>query len=475
MQHNTTIAEWIKTTEVNFNTDFFTFQNRKIWPLIRLNLLPSIIYSGFRSAGISNNPSIRKVISALLSLIFSQSIEKKKVTCLHFCDVSFYTLSNGLVVHKMSGPLADETRNGAHLFLDSTDGIKSLLQAHPYKNISRQITGYRIVASIMAYVASFFVRRPHWWIEYDAFCKANYDRAPNFKRFLKTYYQVMRLSAYFGDLLDRTKPDLCTITSYYSIKGIAFVYACRKKGIPVVDIQHGLQGNTHYAYTDLDEGRNDSLFYPSHFWKWQQEDEISGEAYIYGGHPWIHFIRKNRSVFEQEVYNFDRRLRANHKAILVTLQSFDSYDVYQDLFAYIRDSQDTYDWIIRAHPVMLKSGALDQVKDKLQSFDITTDYLVTDTVTPLIFTLEASSVHITAYSSVVLEAHQLGIPNILLVADGHQIFKSIPLEVCLSRTDLERTIPRLVNEGSSSSGQEALSESFQRGIRSLQAIAGRRL
>src|SRR5262249_37500646 len=60
--------------------------------------------------------------------------------------------------------------------------------------------------------------------------------------------RVRNLASFWSDLLERVRPRLALVTQYYDAEAMALLLACRERGIPSVDLQHGMQGALHFAY-----------------------------------------------------------------------------------------------------------------------------------------------------------------------------------------------------------------------------------
>jgi hypothetical protein len=76
------------------------------------------------------------------------------------------------------------------------------------------------------------------------------------------------------NVADRLRPRVCYISTYYGFYGMAFVSAMREYGVAVVDVQHGLQGRSHYAYADWPEAAQWSYTQlPTHFLVWTSIDK----------------------------------------------------------------------------------------------------------------------------------------------------------------------------------------------------------
>lgn len=102
--------------------------------------------------------------------------------------------------------------------------------------------------------------------------------------------QVRR--AFYPQLLDRVKPKVVVIVVHYSRRCMPMTELARERGIPVVEVQHGLLGPTHLAY-NYAPGRCPDMF-PDYllsfgdFWTRATPGlPLSPERCIPVGFPWL--------------------------------------------------------------------------------------------------------------------------------------------------------------------------------------------
>ena len=113
---------------------------------------------------------------------------------------------------------------------------------------------------------------------------------------------AQRLLPVFRRVLTDAEARAAFLVQYYSFHGMAFVLACNRLGIPVADLQHGVQGELHFAYGPwvLPTGGYELL--PTHFWVWsEREAEVidrwahsdDGRAAVVGGNPFLQSVGEN--------------------------------------------------------------------------------------------------------------------------------------------------------------------------------------
>lgn len=262
------------------------------------------------------------------------------------------------------------------------------------------------------------------------------------------------VAALYRRRLLASAPRLAFVVSYYSLEGMAFVLACRQCGIPVVDVQHGVQGPQHPAYAQwhsADAGGHQLL--PDRFWVWSEweADVISTWAKggrhgaIAGGNPWLDLWREGATwpgaaAARAQAAELKRRAQ-NRPVVLVTLQTGLSPSEQLDpLVALQRSAGDRLEFWVRLHPAMLDQR--EQVRPALAASGAHWE-LDRSTDLPLHALLPHSDVHLTHSSTTVVEAAQFGIRSVLTSDYGVEFFTPV-LEAGLAVVEPEAG-PELVS------------------------------
>ena len=246
-------------------------------------------------------------------------------------------------------------------------------------------------------------------------------------------YRVRMLSDMFHRRLVLTSPRLACIVNYYSLEGMAFVWACKRLGIPVVDLQHGVQGVCHPAYAGwkISDQNEDLPLVPGYFWVWSENEaqvirrSINGTAHqpYVGGNPWVELWKAdnatNPQIAELLKRGYTLKIRAEEKpVILITLQYGLSYsEQLEPLRALITLAHENYVFWVRLHPMM--RNRRNEVNQYLHVYPIEIDE-VSDL--PLHALLPYCNIHITHSSSTVIEAADYGILSLITTAFGAELF-----------------------------------------------------
>lgn len=247
---------------------------------------------------------------------------------------------------------------------------------------------------------------------------------------------VLRLEAlshHYNTHLRRIRPRLAFIVGYYGIEGMAFVLACRRNAVSVVDIQHGVQGSFHPAYAAWPAPSNGRLhtLLPDFFWVWSDWERSVIEQWatktshrvIVGGNPW-NSVWGDGSLWSGVSISLSSaralKSRANGRpVVLVTLQyGLAREEQLLPLFQLLREMSDRLAFWIRLHPSMLDRRA--EVRDFLAPAG---DFVLDEaTDIPLPALLNQADVHLTHSSSTVIEAAQVGLKSVVTTRYGGELY-----------------------------------------------------
>lgn len=232
----------------------------------------------------------------------------------------------------------------------------------------------------------------------------------------------------WGEILDRVGAR-CVVAILPSRE---LCNACRKRGIWVADVQHGVIAEKHPWYGANFRASDPVDYLPHTFLVWdpgsqqviQKWSAAKGIFPMVTGNRWVaRFLRRDpEDALVADLYRqFPDPLTDGRRTILVSL-SWGDYNISngfitEGLEDYIRRTANDFRWYIRLHPNQLKGFATDEsvrffkyFKERLQGF--ATWEIATRAPLPVV--LAHSSLHISWMSSVCIEAAQMGIRSALL-------------------------------------------------------------
>jgi hypothetical protein len=258
--------------------------------------------------------------------------------------------------------------------------------------------------------------------------------APTLTSIRRHFSLVLDFSRYFENVLERVRPRICFLVAYYWLVGYGLVLACKRKAIPSVDIQHGVQGTMHVAYGGWAKVPPQGYeLLPTHFWCWSRDE---GEAIqkwseatngrhqaVVGGNLFLNLWKVNGISAVRECNNrvLERAMVMGiDKQVLVTLQpGWRPKKLLQTLMSAITSTTGNLQWWLRLHPSMLQKRK--EVQDMFGHFPNVDINMATDM--PLYALLRYMTVHVTHSSSAVLEAHEFGIKSVVCSRYGLDLFR----------------------------------------------------
>lgn len=210
------------------------------------------------------------------------------------------------------------------------------------------------------------------------------------------------------------------VCTYYSSSAMAFVMACRSLGISVFDIQHGVQGASHVAYRPWK--RCDGQFpacLPDGFWCWDRAsaDQLQswcntygGPTVLIGGNVWAEYVLSRQSTEDADEIVPDEG--GHTRTVLVSLQPLPE-PLHPVLLDAMANAPADVHWVVRLHPAMdMRSG--DQIRAHILATGCSNFRMQNNDDAPLPRQLLHTDLHVTRYSSVVIEAAAQGVSSVLL-------------------------------------------------------------
>jgi hypothetical protein len=171
---------------------------------------------------------------------------------------------------------------------------------------------------------------------------------------------------------------------------------------------------------------------PRYFWVWSNHEAEAIDAWrrgvddhepVVGGnlsrHRWEGDADPARRAYESAILE-----RVNGRVgalrVLVTLNGTESPDALAALVATIAAAPPDWWWWVRCHP--LRQAARGPLAGELARLGVANVDVDVATDTPLPLLLDHVDVHVTAYSSTVLDARAFGVPSVLTHSAGAELF-----------------------------------------------------
>lgn len=244
---------------------------------------------------------------------------------------------------------------------------------------------------------------------------------------IETINNIQSLADMFLVWLDKIKPKLVIYTNWQSSTRMAISLAAHKKNIPVLEIQHGVAasgGKNNITYCNwLKIPKGGYELAPDYMWVWDTSDyeamiSWANESWkpFVGGHPMnLIWTDSNNKMTEHYQKRYSELYENDKPVILFTLQWGVSYPDW--IIDYINQHEE-YTWIIRRHPI--SDECIERFISKMEQKD--NIKINSSDCFPLEVLLMNIDVHITMYSSVVIDAESFSCPSIVLHPEARNFF-----------------------------------------------------
>jgi hypothetical protein len=218
-------------------------------------------------------------------------------------------------------------------------------------------------------------------------------------------------------MLALIEPSTIYINCFYDDKGLAITGAGRLLGVKTIDLQHGVQGEYHLAYSSWncpDEHKSRAVL-PDYFFVWNefsgQSIERGGGKYFVTGYPWIEAWKRGAFVLDTPL---------DQNIILYTLQPLDD-PFPENLQEFLRGVPAGFNFYVRVHPHDL--AKIPMYKQRFQELNLGIGVNFDEAShLPLPYLLSHTRIHITKWSTVALEACYFNVPTLLIHKTGVDLF-----------------------------------------------------
>jgi len=236
---------------------------------------------------------------------------------------------------------------------------------------------------------------------------------------------------YYLQKLKKWKPQVVICHGFYSPDVFSVISASHDLKIKTIEIQHGVQGNYHIAYSRwLSIPKEGYSLFPDVFWTWSDAEKLNIELWanatkkhrvVAGGNPCMFILDKDgndySSKISQEIESF---LTTNpaEKNIVFTLQAFFNLP---DFLIQVVKTNPQWNWWFRVHPQYLETkSALKEVFKEM-------DHVIIEQAMnyPLKELLHFMDLHITEFSSSVIEAYSMGVSSIVISDRGVNLYSEL--------------------------------------------------
>jgi hypothetical protein len=421
------ISEKILEVERTLDVTQFTFRGTPIWPVIRMSMYLSS--KGSVSSNIGGVSLWRRSLFLLNGFIqWCKWLVRYVPTAETFCLTSshYKVTENGERHDRILEPFLDwmNTRNETFVVAEFTNTYQ-YKDTLPYQSRVLKIQPLIFLLSVWWRITFRLTARSKISGDIQKLNRLLNELEIRFqlnKSFEWKIYLLLRQSELFESFLRITKAKRVLVVCYYDFKSLALTWAANKRGIPAMDLQHGVQGPRHLAYSKWPSVTN--YFVPSHFWVWDE----------YSAHTIAEWKRDADNILLGcNRWFMDRVKEKTSNILLFTAQPLDE-PIPSLLIDAIRSYQGIRQWYIRLHPYQMQQ--LPQFEKRFRDEGLLEKVNIRDASTkPLTEVLSMTHLHMTYFSSVAVEAAYYNIPTIFLDHRGEEVFgNSLPPNLLYSVT-----------------------------------------
>lgn len=241
---------------------------------------------------------------------------------------------------------------------------------------------------------------------------------------------------YFRAQLQKFKPSAVYFTWFYGFEHMAYVHTAREMGIRTIDLQHGHQGpidNTYSRWKALPpEGYP---IFPDVFAVWDECDKKNLEKWLCNietqyrpdvqviGHPWIESWKKNNALTNHydEVVSSVFGNKNGKRRLLFTHQDSSFHPEW--LVKAFKEIALFADILFRVHPGSV--NGLKLMEEQFRQAGLANIELEKSTSLPLPALLRTTDIHVTCFSSCVLDAKRMEVPSIVITETGRAHFEQL--------------------------------------------------
>ena len=257
-------------------------------------------------------------------------------------------------------------------------------------------------------------------------CFSNIDgldfKKISYYSFIFQVFNIYILSFLFKMILKFSDIKKVFMICFYGPQGIAMCKACSDENIHSIDIQHGVQGKYHYAYSNWENlTKQSSNVFPKEFWVWSsiEEENINKWAnqfeIVVKNSGNLYYEGYTKKISSQLLDLKSKFLSEGKRIVLYTLDNFPF--VPKNILDIIDDSSVL--WLFRFHPRTLEHEKK-KIKNKLGHL-INVEFYYANSCN-LYEILQITNCHVTEMSTVVIESTFFNVPSIIISELGKDYY-----------------------------------------------------
>ena len=275
----------------------------------------------------------------------------------------------------------------------------------------------------------------------DELCAQIYETNSFFKieasRVIFNAASALRQADAHKEWLERVAPKVVGFQCYASRDKIAVMMACKRLGIPTIEIQHGYC-DAFSVFNNLPESTKDSVtLLPDAFWAWGPSTQASlmadegfrknGVKVIQGGDVWGTVaslspdasLRTARFLDEVGAAKYQKRVLVGYQ-VEALLSSSDAKILVPKILTEAVAADVNWLWMFRVHP--RSSHLIQPLEDFFRALGLENVEVRHSSVKPIEVVLDASDCFVTGFSVAAFEANYKHKPVVIIDKIGQRLF-----------------------------------------------------
>lgn len=480
--NNLELAKYVNSLEGSYPVDRWTVNGIRVWPLIRNEMYFDFLQANFsNSSGASKAPRINekvRMVWNILKTVFgsakaslsdrAKNATVEKTDALFLAGTNEALELNGEWYNRNSDPLIDRLKTSGKTSLILMPGFPCRT---PRYNESCFIQPQLEAAFLRAKLFGKPTSSNGDWLERHEEFIADLGRHGlqtsgfSIAELRKKILLIDCYARYFESIIEKTKPRIGVTVSFHYNVGMAFILACRRRGVPICDIQHGTQGDLVLPFGFWANVPRDGFeLLPNYFLCHRDYDVASLARWCNGSNShqaiaignlmledWVGGSNKLTEYYDEFIAEKmgGNKSRLN---VLVTLQPI--FHLESDMAPFLRAVSACGDKVnlwVRMHPRM-SVAQRQAVGESIRKHGITNYDVENATAIPLYALLRNTALHVTHSSYVTVEAVQFGVKSLLLSTYGRDLFADSLEKTWMDCAETEPDIRGIILRGIQENG-----------------------
>jgi hypothetical protein len=296
---------------------------------------------------------------------------------------------------------------------------------------------------------------PQWFAALARFVADALEGEVDWSALGRDLREVETCARLFEGWLRRARPRALVLDCWYAKEAMGAAMAAHALGIPVVDLQHGIQGAAHPLYAGWSPAPAGGYeVFPDRFWVWGASDAeslVASNPGVLGpgavsvvGHRWLaSWAQPDGDPHRASELARAERLVGGRRALLVTLQK--GIPFRDTLVPLVRCAPADWLWLVRPHRQMKVDPA--RLEAELREAAGRRVDVRGAARLPLYALLRVCAWHVTGFSTCALEALAFGVPTLLVHESGAHAYADLVAQRVMWRHESTEASARLLADG----------------------------